>query len=670
MSKELRRDPEAILAQIKSENRGKLTVFLGAAAGVGKTYAMLETAREKRLEGFDVVAGWIDTHGRRETEALLDGLELAVPLQLEYRGKMFQEMDLDGMLQRHPQIALVDELAHTNIQGARHTRRYQDVEELLEAGINVYTTFNIQHVESLNDTVAQITGVHVRETVPDRFLESADQIKLIDIPAEELIQRLEDGKVYIPELAQQALKNFFRLGNINALRELTLRHAARRVGQQMEEYRFQHGIDNPWPAVDRVMACISSSPFAAQVLRRARQVADNMKAELITVYIEPPYTFGAGKNRDNLARNLQLAEDLGAKIVTISSTDVAAAILNLARQYNVSQIILGKPLHPRWRELLHGTVVDEIIRGSAGMGVYVVPGEPILGPHAVEEKENTPPRNVSIWSYLLPLSMVAVITVLGNIFVDDLGLTNIGMLFLLPVLFASVRLGLTPAILAALVSMLAFDIFFVPPILRLTVSDVRYLITFAAYLLVAVTTGSMADRLRLRMQDAIHRETRTRALYDLARELSAVTDMDLLARKVVDHVSQTVDAETVLYLPGEGERLRVAASSKAFSELVMGPNELAVAEWSYCHSQASGAGTDTLPGAKGFYLPVKTEEITLGVLGIKPSTHHFTPEQITLIQSLAGLTALAVGRLRLALEAQEMKTQEESERLRSGQTNS
>ncbi|MGE5398237.1 MAG: DUF4118 domain-containing protein, partial [Chitinophagales bacterium] len=528
MKENLKRDPDAILAKIKEEAHGKLTVFIGAAAGVGKTYAMLEAAHERVAEGVDLIVGWIETHGRKETEALLNGLPVIRPLAIEYRGKFFDEMDLDDILHRRPGLVLVDELAHTNIPGSRHPRRYLDVEELLNNGISVYTTLNIQHIESLNDVVAQITGVRVRETVPDNFLERADQIQLVDIPAEELIRRLEEGKVYVPEMAAQALRKFFRPGNINALRELALRQTAHRIDRQIEDYRHLHGIANPWPAGERVLACVSSSPFGVHVLRGARRMADSLKAELIAAYVETPrYLPKDQYSKESLTRNIQLAEDLGAEIITLSGTNVAEEVLELARNRNVSQIVLGKPLRSRWIERIQGSVVEDIIRGSAGMSVHVIPGEK-------ETKESTittrnPRKKVNISSYFWVVIQVVIITVIGYFGKDTLGLPNIGMLYLLPVLLASARMGLGPSIAAAILGVLAYDFFLIPPILFLTVADIRYLITFAVFLLVAITTGTMANRLRYRIRESRIRETRTRALYDLAREIAAVTDVEQLS---------------------------------------------------------------------------------------------------------------------------------------------
>lgn len=516
MSQESRFDSDANLSPDKKQPRGKLTVFLGVASGAGKTYTMLAAAQEKFSEGLDVAVGFIDTHGHKETEAMLIGMDIVSPRRAEY-GDNLPEMDLDAVLRRHPQITLVDDLAHTNLQGARHQYRYLEVEELLDSGIDVYTTLNIQNVQSLNDTVAQITGLHVGKTVPDRFLDTAYHIKLVDITAEELIQRFYSGKVYAPELVDQGLRNFFRPGNINALRELALRYTARRVGKQLEEYRHQRGIDQPWPVQERIMACISSSPFAVHVLRQARQIANDLNAEFIAVYVESPYVYQSGRNLTILRNNLQLAEDLGARTVTLSSPNVASGIADLARQYNASQIILGKPLRPRWREVLRGSVVDDIIRRCQGIGVFVVPGSPTSKQPTEKEAPGTPPRKNTGRSMAFALLLLVLVMFIGKLYGHYLGLTNLGMLYLLPVVFASANLGLVMSIIVAAASVLSFDLLFIPPVLRLQVNDVRYLITFAVFIIVAFTIANMSDRLLLRMKEAIHRETRTKELYDLAR---------------------------------------------------------------------------------------------------------------------------------------------------------
>lgn len=670
MNTSVKRDPEAILARIQREERGKLTVFLGAAAGVGKTYAMLLAAHERLAEGLDVVIGWVETHGRHETEALVNGLPVVDPNVMEYRGKVFREMNLDGILQRRPQLVLVDELAHTNIQGSRHPRRYYDVDELLDEGINVYTTLNIQHLESLNDIVAQITGVQVRETIPDQMLEKADQIHIIDIPAEELIQRLREGKVYAPEMASNALKKFFRPGNINALRELALRQAARSVNQQMETYRREQGIENPWPAGERILACVSSSQFGIHVLRRSRRMAANLGAEMVVAYVEKPKFYPMNKEaRESLQRNLQLAERFGAEIVVLSGHDIAAEILSVARQRNITQIVLGKPLRPKWLDILQGSVVDDIIRGSSGMSVHVIAGE--SEPKEQRIKIRTAPGPTDYLCYLQVLMLVGLVTAVGVLGQEKLGITNIAMLFLVPIVYAASRFGIGASVFASLLSVFSFDFLFVPPTFRVTVSDIRYVITFMVFLLVGITTGTIAERLRFRIEESRTRENRTRALYNVAREMAAISDLEQVAERVVDYLSKTIDGEAVLFVAESAEDFRMLAASNPLSKMATSPSEYAVAARAYSHNQITGAGTDTLPGAYGVYLPLRTEQRTVGILGVKLNDEDsMTSDKRGLLEAVCGLVALAIGRLKLIAETQRMTNLEESERLRTALFNS
>lgn len=669
MEREYRPDPEALLESIEQEKRGRLTVFLGAAAGVGKTYAMLEAAQEKLKEGVDVVVGWVETHGRAETEALLEGLPIIPPRRLIYRGKELLEMDLDALLSRRPALALVDELAHTNVPGSRHAKRYQDVEELLNAGIDVYTTLNIQHLESLNDIVAQITGIRVQETVPDRILETAE-IQLIDVPPEELILRLKEGKVYVPEMAEEALRRFFRPGNINALRELALRYAARRVDRQLENYMRAHGIPGPWPAGERVMVCVSPSPFSARLIRVARRMAEGLKAEWIAVYVDTPGRFPAQEEeKEQLAKNLQLAEELGAETITISGEDVAEEILKLAKKRNVTHIVIGKPFHSRLWELIHGSVVDKIIRHSQGISVHVIPGK-----HQPPKKRYFPSLTRShSWTFyagaLATTLMVASFCVWWRY---SLGLVNIAMLFLLPVLFSAVRWGVGPAVVAAIGSFLLFDFLFISPTWSFSISDLRYIISFIIFVLVALFTGTLSNRLKAEVKSCRERGDRLAALYSLSREIAAVAELKPVLEKITQKVAETLEQPVALLLPDEEGKLQISASSKDYEENSWDENERAVATWVFKNGHKAGRGTDTLSGAKGLYLPLQASEGIKGVLGIflKGSLKGLQPEQLRLAEAFAGLAALAITRLELQKEAQEARFLAESERLRSALFNS
>ena len=670
MFKEKRVDPNALLADLDQEGRGRLTVFLGAAAGVGKTFAMLETARERLAEDVDVVVGWVETHGRAETRTLLEGLEAIPPRRLEYRGKQFDEMDLDALLARRPQLALVDELAHTNIPGTRHSRRYKDVGELLAAGINVYTTLNIQHIETLNDIVAQITGVTVRDTVPDRILEAASQIQLVDIPPEELIQRLKDGKVDVPGQAEEELRKFFRLGNINALRELALRYTARRVDRQVETYMRLHGIAGPWPTGERVMVCVSPSPFSAQLIRIARRMAEGFQAEWLAVYVEAPRRHPAGEaEKDRLAKNLRLAEELGAETINITGNDVALELLELARKRNVSQIIIGKPLYSRLWEWLHGSVVDKVIRQSHGISVHVIPGKP----NQVHERDHLGKvRQPRVFlPYLKALMLMVLFIALLAPFKNYLGLANVAMLLLLPVLLCAVRWGTVPAVVSAAVGGLTLDLFFVPPILSFTVADVRYVISFAIFLLVAVFTGTLSTRLQLQIENSRRREARVAALYALSRDIAAVAELEPVLESVTRKVADTMEGQVVIILPDSNGKLELRASSVS-GETELDESELEVAAWVFGQGQKAGRGTDTLGSAKGLYLPLCADKGIRGVLGIRSndSENYFQPEQMRLLEAFAGLVAMAVTRIQLAEQAREAQTLAESERLRTALFNS
>lgn len=666
---EKRADPDAILASIKDDGRGALTVFLGAAAGVGKTFSMLETARERLDEGLDVLVGWVETHGRADTEAMLSGLPVIPPRSLEYQGRIFAEMDLDAILARKPKIVLVDELAHTNIPGSRHPKRYQDVEELLAAGVDVYTTLNIQHLESLNDVVVQITGINVRETVPDKILENAE-IQLVDVPPEELIQRFKDGKVYVPDKAAEALRKFFRPGNINALRELALRHTAQRVDHQLETYMRAHAIEGPWSAGEKVMVCISPSPFAARLIRLARRLAATMQAEWFAVYIDAPNHIPDNElEHGRLVKNIQLAEELGAETVTITGNDVAEEILNFAKKHNITQIIIGKPLRPLFWEWMHGSVVDRVIKHSEGISVHVISGKPCENANLHGQATSREP--VGIFPYAALLVMIALITMIAFSLNSYLGPVNIAMLYLLPVLLSAVVWGRHYSVVAAMLGVISFDFFFVPPTFRFTVYDVRYLISFAIFLLVAFLTGSLSDRLRQHIINAKQREARTTALYALSREIAATNELDKVLGQVVRKVSESIESQVMILLPDEENKLVIRERSDAQQPILVDDNEKAVAIWVYEHGQTAGRGTDTLVGADCTYIPMRTEQGILGVIGIRPKDpRRLSSEQRRLLEAFASLGAVAINRIQLVEQAKVAHLLAESERLHTAVFNS
>jgi two-component system sensor histidine kinase KdpD len=664
---EKRLDPDALLASIREDGRGVLTVFLGAAAGVGKTYAMLETAQERLEEGLDVVMGWVETHGRVETDALLAGLPAIPPHRLEYQSRTFAELDLDALLARKPQIALVDELAHTNIPGSRHPKRYQDVDELLAAGIDVYTTLNIQHLESLNDAVAQITGVKVRETVPDKILEQAE-IQLVDVPPEELIQRFKDGRVYVPDKAAEALRKFFRPGNISALREMALRHTAKRVDHQLETYMRAHAIEGPWSAGEKVMVCISPSPFTAKLVRLGRRMAASTQAEWFVVYVDTPRHELTGEAEHGwLEKNIQLAEDLGAETVTITGNDVADELIAFAKKHNITQIVIGKPLRSPFREWLHGSLVDRVIEHSEDISVHVISGK--SQPNSAPQAQAAGRESFRIFPYTALVLMIALLTVLAMPVRSYLGQVNIAMLYLVPILFSAVVWGRYFSVVAAFLGIISFDFFFIPPTFAFTVFDLRYLFSFAIFLLVALMTGSLSDRLRQHITYAKQREARTAALYALSREIAATNELDRVLELVVRKAYESVESQAVVLLPNEENKLVVRVKSEAqqnFDE-----NELAVAIWVYEHGQPAGRGTDTLVGADYTYVPMRTDQGILGVLGVMPEgSKRLAPEQRRLLDAFASLAAVAVNRIQLVEQAKQTHLLAESERLYAALFNS
>jgi len=670
-SKEKKRpDPDVLLAKLHKEAKGELTVFLGAAAGVGKTYTMLESAQVLQAGGVDVVIGWVETHKRQETEKMVEGLPRIPGKIIEYRDKPLMEMDIDEILKRKPQVVLVDELAHTNVAGSRHVRRFQDVEELLNAGINVYTTINIQHIESLNDIVAQITGVIVRETVPDRIVEQADQVQLIDIPPNELIKRLKEGKIYLPKQAELALNKFFRPGNINALRELSLRFTAYRVDKELNEYMQEHDIQGPWSASERVMVCVSASPFSAQLIRAARRLAGGLQAELIAVHIDTPRRIALSeKERDRIARNMRLAEELGAKTLSVVGRDLTDEILSVAREHNVTHLVVGKPLQGRLREWLSGrAVVDKLIRYSGGINIHVIQGKTEAKD---EPKVKTVATTESIkwWNYIAGIVMIALITAGNWWWRDYIEPIHIIMLYLLPVLLSAVWWGQGPSYMTALCSMLVFDFLFIPPIFTFNIADIRYLWSLPIFLLVSFITGGQTEKLRVEAMLARQREKSTRALYAFSREIAAVVDVNVIVRNLVDQSWQTLERPVAVFLPQKNGKLLLAGEAGTI-ETGIDDSELAVAIWTYEHSEIAGRCTETLPGAKYMYLPLTTSGHTVGVLGIHIQEKMLTPVQRRLIEAWAGLAAIAVERVNLAEQGRQASLLVESDQLRTALFNS
>ena len=669
-SEPTRPDPDQLLAQIQAEEqqqkRGRLKIFLGYAAGVGKTYAMLEAAHQRKSEGVDVVVGYVETHKRVETEALVAGLEIIPPRQITYHNIQLAEMDIDAILKRGPRLALVDELAHTNVPGSRHAKRYADVEELLDAGIDVYTTINVQHIESLNDVVAQITGMTVRETIPDSVIDEVTDIELVDLPPDELIKRLQDGKVYIPDQAQRAIEKFFRKGNLTALRELTMRRAAERVDDQMRLYMRTSAIPGPWPASERLLVCISPGALGERLIRTARRLADELKAEWFAVYVETPDQARISQEqRDQVASSLRLAEQLGARTRTLPGQSVAASVLDYAHRHNVTKIIAGKPVSSRWIEFLRGSEVDRLIRMSGTIDIYVISSE--AEPQTQKIVEGWRPHR-PLGRYLLGLLLVAAATGLGALIDPYIHPTNLIVIYLLSAVLAAVYLGRGPSIMVSILSVAAFDYFFVPPRLTLAVADTEYLLTFIGLLAVSLVISQLTAMVRGQAEAVQRREVETVELYELGRDLTVAANLDAVAEAAISHVGQTFSREVAVFLP-VGNDLKAYALSPG---LVISENDQAVATWVFEHAQEAGRGTETLPEASMRYQPLKTTRGVVGVLGVKPvdPSRHLTRDQHRTLDAFVNQIGLAVERASLADQARQAEVLEITDKLQTALLNS
>jgi len=684
-----RPDPDTLLALVQREEaksrRGKLTIFFGATAGVGKTYAMLEAARMRKAEGVDLVVGYVEPHGRPETETLLEGLEPLPVLEIEYRGRKLRDFDLDAALARKPALLLVDELAHTNpIEGEprpRHAKRWEDVEELCAAGIDVYTTVNVQHVESLNDVVAGITGVRMQETVPDAVFEKADEIVLIDTPPDELLDRLRAGKVYIPEQARNAIENFFRKGNLIALRELALRTAADRVDQAMEEYRAGEGIRATWAAGERLLVAIGPDEQGERLIRAGKRMATALHGDWIVVYVETPDLLRLSEEKRNeRIELLRLAESLGAEAVTLSGRSAGEALAEYAQERNVTRVVIGRPRRPLWRRLLRASTYGELLSNTEGIDVFVVGGadETALARSsffarsraylAVQTKSQKRRWHRYAWGVIAP----AICTLAGLGMSPLFEPTNIAMVYLLAVALVAARYGRGPAIASSILAVAAFKFFFVPPRLTFAVTDFQYLITFAILLSVALLISNLTASVRLQANVAGHRERRTALLYAMSRELAATRGQEAMARVAVRHVSEVFESQVVVLLPGPDGRIRYPRGESIPGSLHGA--DLAIAQWVKDHGEPAGLGTHTLPGSQVLYLPLLGGEAAgegqrkvLGALGVLPANPRrvLLPEQFHLLETFAGQVALALERAQLAERAQRASIDAEVEGLRN-----
>jgi two-component system, OmpR family, sensor histidine kinase KdpD len=668
-SADKRPDPDALLEQAKKEGQGRLKIFLGAAPGVGKTYEMLTQARQRRLEGVDVLIGVVETHGRVETDLLTKGLQALPKKRVLYRGHVLAEMDIDAILQRRPKLVLVDELAHTNVEGSRHPKRYMDVEELLEAGIDVYTTFNIQHLESLKDVVAKITHVQVHETVPDSIIDRADEVEVIDVTPEDLIQRLKEGKVYIPEQAERAIRHYFTQGNLTALRELALRRTAQRVDEQMLSYMQSHAIAGPWETSDRVLACIGEDRSSAALVRYAKRLADRLRAPWTAIHIETPRARELKEtDRNYIAECQRLAEKLGGASVTIPAADPADGIVDYAQANNFTHVVIARSRRPNWWEIFVGSTPQRLIRHARGINVHVMADrtEPEHVPSHSEAAASRPANRGSFDAkeYLGSLGMVVGALLLALVLRQFLGISNIALVFLTSVLASAVTYGLGPALFACFVSVLAFNFFFLPPLYTFTIADPENVVALFSFAIVAVIASNLTARVRAQAVSAQRRAKMTEDLYLFSRKLGGVVTLDDLLWATAYQIASMLQLRVVLLLP-EGES--VAVRSGYPPEDMLSDADIAAAKWCWQNDRPAGRGADTLPGAKRLFIPIHTGRGAVGVVGLDNDKTGplLTPDQRRLLDALTDQAALAIERINLAADVDKAMLAAETEKLRT-----
>ncbi len=659
-----RPSPDALLQAAQQDARGRLKIFLGAAPGVGKTYEMLTVAQARKRDGIDVVIGVVETHGRRETEALLQGLEIIPRRRIDYKGRTLEEMDLDAILARRPQLALVDELAHSNAPDSRHPKRYMDVEELLAAGIDVYTTLNIQHVESLNDVVARITRIRVRETVPDSIIDRADEVEVIDLTPEDLAQRLKEGKVYVPQQAERAVRHYFSPGNLTALRELALRRTAQRVDEQMVNYMQRHAIPGPWAAGERVLVCISGGPGSMEVVRRGRLIADRLKAPWAALHVETARNLHMSEaERNVIAEALRLAQRLGADTVTLPGQDVAATVADYARTNNYSHIVIASSPKSWWRDLLFGSITDRLVRLGGGANIHVIPSQAAKEqkPAATGERPQRPAADAR--DYIGSLACVAVALAVGLVLREMLGISSIALTFLTAVLVSAVAYGLWPALLACLVSVLAYNFFFLPPLYTFTIADPENIVALFFFAVVALIASNLTARVRAQAITARQRARTAEDLYLFSRKLAVAANLDDLLWATAYQIALMLKVRAVILLP-DGDSIAVRAGYPP--EDTLDAADIAAAKWSWEKNHAAGRGADTLPGARRLFLPMQTGRGVVGVIGIDRDEPGplLTPEQSRLLDALADQSALAIERVNLVEDVDRARLEAESDRLR------
>jgi two-component system, OmpR family, sensor histidine kinase KdpD len=665
-----RPSPEALLEAARREEAraGRLKIFVGAAPGVGKTYEMLLRAQARRRDGYDVIVGVVETHGRKETESLLEGLELVPRRKIQYKGQWLEEMDLDAIIARRPQIVLVDELAHTNAPESRHPKRYLDVDELLSRGINVYSTVNIQHIESLNDVVAQITHVRVRETIPDSIFDRADEVELVDLTPDDLIQRLKEGKVYVPKQAERALEHFFSPTNLTALRELALRRTAERVDEQLLSQMQARAIQGPWAAGDRILVCVSEDPRAAGLVRYTKRFADRLHAPWTALYIEGRRSLQLSEQeRDRIADTLRLAITLDGEAVTIpgGTRRVADDVLSYAHSNNITHIVIGKSTRSRWFEMAHGSVVHDLVRRSGNITVHVIAGDALEREPIPQKTVRTaePSSSLDPRSYLAAL--VTISLALGaSEAIRPLGLENVVLVFMTAVVVVAARWGLWPSLVASVAASLCYNFFFLPPIYTFTITDPTNVVAFIFFTIMAVLVSNVAGRVRTQAVAAMSRARMTESLYAFSRKLAAVGVLDDVLWATAYQIALMLKVRVVLLLPESGT---IAVKAGYPPEDILADADLAAAKWAWQNDRSAGRGSDTLPGAKWLFLPMRTGRGAIGVVGIDSDKlgPMLTPDERRLLDALTDQAALAIERVYLVEDMDRVKRTVETERLRS-----
>jgi len=644
MTTDNRPNPEEFLRRLQQEEEtqtgrttGRLKIFLGFCAGVGKTYRMLEEAELAVKHGINTVIGVVETHGREETQALLAGLNILPRKPVDYNGIRLEEMDIDKLLVLKPDLVIVDELAHTNAPSSRHEKRYQDVQELLNAGINVFSTLNIQHVASQLDIVQQLSYITIHEAVPDSILELADEIELIDLTPEKLLERLQEGKIYIPEKAQRAMQKFFRKGNLLALRELALRYTAKHVDEEILSYKQQHEIKTPWSVCTRLLVGFSSNPTSERLMKITHRMASDMGADWHAVHVESTHQQIelSDKARNQLEKNTRLAEELGAKVALLSGNGIADTLIAYAKTNNVTLIVAGLSYRSRWDELFKGSVLNELTRKSGALDILIVGNEnqpkrceQYLKPH---KKETKP--------YLISLLLVALIVAVGCLTRAWFDPFNVGMLLLLPVVASSILWEIKVGLFTALIAIAAFDFFLIPPFYTFAMGDLKYLPSFFVFIAIAVIVSLLAKGVRWQTETTRHRERFLSSLYAFSRDVMSAHNIEEILEKASTHISEAFQSEVVILLPDEQNQLHVVEKQ---GTLGFNEKEKAVALWVYKNGVHAGRNTQTLASANWHYLPLKSENTTFGVLGFTPTQQagFLSSEQQRLLDSFANILGL------------------------------